>query len=195
MSSIPADKCAVLVVGVQNEFVSPKGDGFVGGNISEVLSKMNGLLERARSANVKAIIYLQSVRRKDSPEFTFYKLAPHLIEGTWNSEFVELLKPKKGDAIVRTESYDCFGRTEMEKVLKKLDVTPCEDHVVVMGGSINVSIYQCVIGLSQRHYYVSVPLDCTYGPEEVRRLALDTLESSSYDYNVTLTDSEKVEFK
>ena len=122
---------------------------------------------RFREANGK-IIHIQSVRPKDHPEFTFFDKPYSLLDNSPAVEFVEELKPYPNEIVVKKYSHDCFYQTTMEEQLKKLDLRPCRDHVVVTGIGSNNCVYHAVIGFHIRNYWVHVPEDCIHASRSRR---------------------------
>src|SRR6266545_7271393 len=124
--------------------LSPQGSGLIivdmqaegcdrqGAGRKSVSRNIRALLDRFRDANGK-IIHVQSVRAKDHPEFTFFGKEYSLIEDSPAVEFVEELKPDSNEVVVKKYSHDCFYQTFMEEELKKFDLRPCRDHIVVTG--------------------------------------------------------------
>ena len=184
-------RSAFLVVGVENDFIHPNGKLHAGPSTLGCVPKIARMLTRAREEKVK-IFFLHSVRAADAPEFKYFGHSPFLQEGTWNSEITDELKPQRGEVVVEMRSFDCFARTELESLLGRYDVRPCEDKLVIMGGNVHASLYQAVTGFSVRHYYVVVPVDCTYGEEDARKRALNRLSDVGYNHNVALTNSSRI---
>ena len=81
----------------------------------------------------------------------------------------------------------------MEEQLKKLDLRPCRDHVVVTGIGSNNCVYHAVIGFHIRNYWVHVPEDCIHASRaEGQQFALSQFRSPAYDFNVSVTRWENV---
>jgi nicotinamidase-related amidase len=184
--------------------LSPQGSGLIivdmqaegcerhGAGVKPVIRNIRALLDRFREANGK-IIHVQSVRAKDHPEFTFFGKEYSLIEDSPAVEFVEELKPGPNEVVVKKYSHDCFYRTSMEDELKKFDLRPCRDHIVVTGIGSNNCVYHAVIGFHIRNYFVYVPEDCIHASQpEGQQFALSQFRSPAYNFNVTVTRSENV---
>jgi nicotinamidase-related amidase len=184
--------------------LSPQGTGFIivdmqaegcerhGSGVKPVIRNIRALLDRFRQANGK-IIHVQSVRTKDHPEFTFFGKEYSLIEDSPAVEFVEALKPDPDEVVVKKYSHDCFYQTSMEEQLKKFDLRPCRDHIVVTGIGSNNCVYHAVIGFHIRNYFVHVPEDCIHASRaEGQQFALSQFRSPAYNFNVTVTRSENI---
>jgi nicotinamidase-related amidase len=184
--------------------LSPQGSGLIivdmqaegcerhGAGVKPVIQNIRALLDRFRQANGK-IIHVQSVRTKDHPEFTFFGKEYSLIEDSPAVEFVEELKPNSDEVIVKKYSHDCFYQTSMEDQLKKFDLRPCRDHIVVTGIGSNNCVYHAVIGFHIRNYLVHVPEDCIHASRaEGQQFALSQFRSPAYAFNVSVTRSENI---
>jgi nicotinamidase-related amidase len=177
----------LVIVDMQAEGCERHGPG-----LKPVIQNIRGLLDRFRQASGK-IIHVQSVRPKDHPEFTFFGKDYSLIEDSPAVEFVEELKPYSGEIVVKKYSHDCFYQTSMEEQLKKLDLRPCRDHVVVTGIGSNNCVYHAVIGFHIRKYLVHVPEDCIHASRaEGQQFALSQFRSPAYNFNVSVTRSESI---
>jgi ureidoacrylate peracid hydrolase len=152
---LKSDQTALVIVDMQNRFckrdMESRAYNVIEGNVR--------LLEKARKAGVK-VIFIQSTRLPDAPEFTRYGREPALIEGTWEWQIVDELEPLPGEIVVRKYSHDPFARTEIEAVLLREDIVPGETTVIVTGVSAAVCAYQACLGFSNRHYLTLIPMDC-----------------------------------
>ena len=179
--------CALIIVDMQAE-----GCERHGATLKPVILGIRALLNRFRQANGK-IIHVQSVRTKDHPEFTFFGKEYSLIDDSPAVEFVEELKPIAGEVVVKKYSHDCFYQTSMEEQLKKFDLRPCRDHIVVTGIGSNNCVYHAVIGFHIRNFIIHVPEDCIHASRaEGQQFALSQFRSPAYNFNVSVTRSENI---
>jgi nicotinamidase-related amidase len=179
--------CGLIIVDMQVEGCERHGAG-----VKPVIRNIRALLNRFRQANGK-IIHVQSVRAKDHPEFTFFGKEYSLIEDSPAVEFVEELKPEANEVVVKKYSHDCFYQTSMGEQLKKFDLRPCRDHIVVTGIGSNNCVYHAVIGFHIRNYLVYVPEDCIHASRaEGQEFALSQFRSPAYNFNVSVTRSENI---
>ena len=163
-----------------------------GATLKPVIRNIRALLDRFRQVNGK-IIHVQSVRAKDHPEFTFFGKEHSLIENSSAVEFVDELKPDSSEVVVKKYSHDCFYQTVMEEQLKKYDLRPCRDHIIVTGIGSNNCVYHAVIGFHIRNYIVHVPEDCIHASRaDGQEFALSQFRSPAYNYNVSVTRSEHI---
>ena len=163
-----------------------------GATLKPVIRNIRALLDRFRQVNGK-IIHVQSVRAKDHPEFAFFGKEYSLIENSPAVEFVDELKPDSSEVVVKKYSHDCFYQTVMEEQLKKHDLRPCRDHIIVTGIGSNNCVYHAVIGFHIRNYIVHVPEDCIHASRaDGQEFALSQFRSPAYNYNVSVTRSEHI---
>ena len=184
----------LVIVDMENDFCKPGGKKYHPDGVDEVIPKLTGLLERCRAAGVQ-VIFLQSIRYVDSPEFTRFGKPPFLLKNTWGSAIIDELTPGKGESVVEKNTHDCFYKTRMDSLLKRLGVLPETHTVVVTGIAAGICVYHAVIGFHVRHYNVVVPLDCCADWPESRKILETQMLRSAYDYNVTVTDSEMMKFR
>ncbi len=178
---------ALIIVDMQAE-----GCERHGATLKPVIRNIRALLDRFRQANGK-IIHVQSVRTKDHPEFTFFGKPYSLIDDSPAVEFVEELRPAAGEPVIKKYSHDCFYQTSMEEQLKKFDLRPCRDHIVVTGIGSNNCVYHAVIGFHIRNYIVHAPEDCIHASRaDGQQFALSQFRSPAYNYNVSVTRSENI---
>jgi nicotinamidase-related amidase len=184
---------ALVIVDMQNEFCKPGGKMYLREGVDKVIPGLKLLLERSRNAGVQ-VIFVQSVRYKDSPQFTRFGRPVMLLKGTWGSEFIEELVPRDGEPVVEKNTHDCFFKTRMDQLLEDLRILPATHTVIVTGVGASVCVYHAVIGFHVRDYNVIVPLDCCGDFSESHSVLETQMSRPGYNYNVTVTQSEKINF-
>ena len=184
---ISPENSGLIIVDMQSEGCERHGP-----TLKPVIENIRALLDRFRQANGK-IIHIQSVRRKDHPEFTVFGKEYSLIENTPAVEFIEELRPQANEIVVQKFSHDCFYQTIMEDELRKMDLRRCRDRIVVTGIGSNNCVYHAVIGFHIRNYFVIVPENCIHASRgEGQQFALSQFRSPAYDFNVKVTRSENI---
>jgi nicotinamidase-related amidase len=187
MDALSPQGSGLIIVDMQAEGCERHGTG-----VKPVIRNIRALLDRFRQANGK-IIHVQSVRTKEHPEFTFFGKEYSLIEDSPAVEFVEELQPDANEPVVKKYSHDCFYQTAMEQQLKKFDLRPCRDQIVVTGIGSNNCVYHAVIGFHIRNYIVHVPEDCIHASRpDGQQFALSQFRSAAYNFNVSVTRSENI---
>lgn len=184
---VSPENTGLIIVDMQSEGCERHGS-----TLKPVIKNIRALLDRFRQANGN-IIHVQSVRAKDHPEFTVFGKDYSLIENTPAVEFVDELKPLQNEIVVQKFSHDCFYRTTMEDELRRIDLRPCRDRILVTGIGSNNCVYHAVIGFHIRNYFVIVPEDCIHASRpEGQQFALSQFRSPAYNFNVTVTRSENI---
>ena len=192
---LEAEKTLLLVIDMENENVHPDGALYIGEKAREIVPKIVGLREQVRQAGGR-VVHTQSVRAPDALEFTVFKNPVRKLEGSWGAEIVDELKPAADEPLVVKRTHDCFYRTEMDSLLKRLGMRPGESRVIVTGISTRNCIQSAVMGFSVRDYYVYVPMDCTAHNDEKQVLqAFSLFTSFGYKHNVTMTRSDLIQLR
>jgi len=184
---------ALVVIDMENDFCKPGGKLYHPDGVDEVIPQCEKLLERSRSVGTQ-IIFVQSLREKNSPEFVRFGTSPFILRNTWGSAYIEELRPRKQEPVVEKETHDCFHKTEMDSLLARLSILPDTHSIIVMGVAADVCVYHAVIGFHVRHYNVVVPIDCCAGYPHGRRMLEEQMEGPAYNYNVAVTHSDLITF-
>ena len=127
--TITAGKTAIVFIEFQNEFAAPEGKMY--GAVKESM-EATGMLEKAANvakvAREKGCIVMHAPISfaedgSDNPNKKLGILAgcfdgKLFLKDTWNSEFVEAMKPAAGDVVVSgKKGLDAFPGTDLEKQL------------------------------------------------------------------------------
>src|SRR5262245_1107223 len=141
---IALDRTALVVVDMQNAFATKGGmfdlAGFDISGAAPVIEVNRRLLTASRRAGIE-VIYLQMAFKPDlsdagDPSSPAYhkelalimmrerpELAGRLlVEGTWDWQIVDALRPEPGDRIVRKSRYSGFCRTDLEPYLQSRNI-------------------------------------------------------------------------
>ena len=156
--TIDCTKTAILVVDMQNAFVS-KGGYFdaIGIDISataRIILPCKNIISAGRENGIK-IVYLKMLYRhplsgkglKGPPSFiksripAVLKQRPELkdnlyIDGTWGAEIIEELKPQEGDTIIKKHRHDGFIETNLAHTLRTLGIT----YLLFVGTATNICV-------------------------------------------------------
>jgi nicotinamidase-related amidase len=189
---LDAGKTLLIVVDMENSSAHPKSPRYMGEPIERIIPKIAQLRGYVR-ARGGLVIHTQSVRKPDALEFTVFNNEVRKLEGSWEAEFVDSLKPAADEPVVVKYTHDCFYQTEMESLLKRLGIRPGDGRVIITGVAARGCVQCAVTGFSIRDYYVYVPIDCAAAKEEVETLQSFSLyQSFGYRYNVTMTRSDLI---
>ena len=192
---LDAQKILLLIIDMENENAHPDGTLYIGEPVRKIIPKIAELRARVRLAGGR-VLHTQSVRSPDALEFTVFGNTVRKLKGTWGSELIDELKPAGDEPLIVKYTHDCFYQTEMDKLLKQMELKPGEGRVIVTGISTRNCVQSAVLGFSVRDYYVYVPMDCTAHNDEKQVLqAFSLFTSFGYKHNVTMTRSDLINFR
>lgn len=182
----------LLIIDMENENAHPAGALYIGEPVRKIIPNIVQLRERVRQAGGR-VIHTQSVRSPDALEFTVFKNTVRKLEGTWGSALIDDLKPVADEPLIVKHTHDCFYRTEMDALLKQMELQPGGGRVIVTGISTRNCVQSAVMGFSVRDYHVYVPMDCTAHNDDKQVLqAFSLFTSFGYKHNVTMTRSDMI---
>ena len=186
-------KTLLLIIDMENENAHPSGALYIGEPVRRIIPKIRELREKVRQAGGR-VIHTQSVRSPDALEFTVFKNTVRKLEGSWEAELIDELKPAADEPLIVKHTHDCFYQTEMDDLLARFGIRAGEGQVIVTGISTRNCVQSAVTALSVRDYYVYVPMDCTAQKDEKEVLqAFSLFTSFGYRHNVTMTRSDLIQ--
>jgi ureidoacrylate peracid hydrolase len=183
--AIDPRRAAVLVIDMQNDFGAPGGmferAGIDISGIAAAAAATRPVLSAAREAGIP-VVYLRmehapdlsDIGPDDGPHWSKHSplrvgekvTAPDgsesriLVRDTWNTAILDELAPEPGDPIVSKHRYSGFFETELDGVLRHLDVK----HLLVTGCTTSVCVESTVRDAMFRDYSCVVLEDCTAEP-------------------------------
>ena len=191
---LAAAKTLLLVIDMENENAHPAGALYIGEPVRKIIPRIAQLRDQVRQAGGR-VVHTQSVRSPDALEFTVFKNTVRKLEGTWGAELIDELKPAAEEPLIVKHTHDCFYQTEMDALLKQMELRTGEGRVIVTGISTRNCVQSAVMGFSVRDYHVYVPMDCTAHNDEKQVLqAFSLFTSFGYKHNVTMTRSDLINF-
>lgn len=147
---IPASKSAIVIVDMQNDFVS-EGGLLVVPSARDTVDTIRTLIDRSREHGVH-IIYTMDTHFENDPEWKIW--GEHCRHGTWGWHIIDALTPAKDDLIVYKNRYDGFYGTWLEHFLSSTwDI----QHLVIVGTMSNVCVLHTAASAGLRWYHVVVP--------------------------------------
>ena len=165
-----ADKAAVVVVDMINEFCKPGGKMVLPG-YERVVPPQKSVVAAARAAGMPIIWVADSHRAKLRRDREWLKRTPHCVEDTWGTQIVEDHEVRPEDRTVRKARYSAFFQTDLDLLLRDNMIT----QLIVCGVVTNICVRSTVHDAFFLGYEVAVPHDACAGtgPREH--------ESSLYD--------------
>jgi ureidoacrylate peracid hydrolase len=174
---------ALLVIDVQNIYADAASPLFVR-EFDESLARINDLA-RGFAASGRPVIYVRHVHRADGRDagrmfdFSGAPEALGFVEGTPEADYAPGLEVVAGALHMTKHRYSCFEGTELEAILRSLDVSA----VAVCGYMTNFCCESTARAAHDRDYFVDFIADATGAPdlaedfrqEEIRRAVSATL--------------------
>ena len=187
---------ALVVVDVQNDFVSPKGsaakrDEDVSSAVAMVPT-LTHLIAEARRVGL-TIVYIRTTHSEwtDTPSWIYRKSQQSALttcrEGTWGAELYEGISPLPSERVVIKHRYSAFINTDLNTVLKARGI----QSVLVCGVATNVCVETTARDAYMFDYYVTMIEDCSaaYDP----KLHLSTLENMRRHFGLVASANEIID--
>jgi nicotinamidase-related amidase len=135
MLEVWADRCAVVVVDMQNDFCHL--DGYYAGSgrdviaLQSVVDPIRRLLEQARAAGMPVVFTRLLHDQARGAMQDRHRLVPRrwtargrrLQPGSWGAQVIDDLAPRPGDLVVDKSGYSAFDRTGLEEWLRQHRIT------------------------------------------------------------------------
>jgi ureidoacrylate peracid hydrolase len=164
---IDSTRTALLVVDMQNAFVTPGGSmarlGLGTARGHGIVEPIRRLLDAFRTRHLPVIHTLTTFRSDYADaglvieRFPALRPLGHLIAGTWDAQIVEPLLPRDGEYVVAKSRFNAFFGTNLDLVLHSLHV----DTLVITGVATNICIESTVREAFVRDVRVILPRDAT----------------------------------
>ena len=151
---LPATKTAVIVVDMQNDFVTPGGKLVVPAAEATVPA-IAQLLAAARAAGVR-VAYTEDTDFEGDPEWQIWP--EHCRQGTWGWEIVEALAPQPGELVEQKCRYDGFYDTSLDHYLSRVWKV---EHLVIVGTIASICVLHTAASAGLRWFHVVLPADGT----------------------------------
>jgi ureidoacrylate peracid hydrolase len=182
---VDIDKCALLVIDMQNDF-GAKGGMFnrAGIDISPIERAVPRTMRALAAARLAAIpiVYLKmqhtadlaNAGRPNAPHWIKHRPlgvgetaeSPDgrpsrvLVEDTWNTEILPSLAPQEGDVILPKHRYSGFFETDLDRILRDRGI----EYLVVTGCTTSVCVESTIRDAMFRDYHCLLLEDCTGEP-------------------------------
>jgi biuret amidohydrolase len=170
-------RAALIVIDMQQSYSQPfeqAGIPLMTG-FAEQVDRVVGVVEACRAAGVP-VVFTQEVHRRNLVDFGREldgDESIHCLEGDPGTELVEELRPREGDYLIAKRRYSCFFGTDLEILLRGLDVQT----LLLVGGLTDVCVCYTFADAHQWNYHVRVLEDCVLGSTAERhQAALSAME-------------------
>lgn len=186
---------ALIVVDVQNDFVSPQGSaakrGEDVGAAMAMIPNLRRVIEEGRRVGL-TIVYIKTTHSEwtDSPSWIYRTSQRSGLntcrEGTWGAEFYEGISPLPSERVVIKHRYSAFINTDLNTVLKARAV----QSVLVCGVATNVCVETTARDGYMYDYYVTLIEDCSAAYEA--KLHLGTLENMRRHFGLVASSDQLI---
>lgn len=159
---ISPERAALLVVDMQNDFVSPDGKmaqfGFEIGSVRETIEPIRRLLEVARSLSYPVIhtSMINNINQNPPSWHAFWGDPVITLPGSWGAEHIEELRPLKGELVLTKYTYGAFIGTNFDTMLRRLDIKT----IMVTGTDLNICAGDTMHQAFAVGYHVVAVSDC-----------------------------------
>ncbi len=165
------DKTALLVIDMQNDFVSEKGYlGQKGQDLSMVrdtVPALTKLVEFFRQKRMQ-VIYTQTAHYRYTNTENWVSrtaqksLDPSIcIPGTWGAEIIDELKPLENEAVVVKHRYDAFLDTDLHVILRAGGI----ENIIIVGTQTNLCVDTTARTSYMKDFVTVLAEDCISTPE------------------------------
>ena len=167
-----ADKKALLVIDMLNDFIEPDGALYIGESAQEVTQQIQKIIERERREGTP-IIYICDNHRADDAEFEMFR--PHCIKNTRGGEIVDALAPQPGDYVIYKRRYSAFFGTDLDVTLREMGIS----ELILVGVCTNICVLYTAADARMLNYKVTVIKDgaASFSPE-AHEFALKEIENT-----------------
>jgi ureidoacrylate peracid hydrolase len=195
------DRCdpryaALIVVDVQNDFVSPEGSaGKRGDDVGAAMAmipNLTGLIGQARKVGL-TVVYIRTTHSDwtDTPSWIYRTSQKSGLstcrEGTWGAEFYDGIAPLPSERVVIKHRYSAFINTDLNTVLKARGI----QSILVCGVATNVCVETTARDGYMYDYYVTMIDDCSAAYDA--KLHLSTLENIRRHFGLVASSQQIIE--
>jgi len=178
-------KTTVVVIDMINDFVSGV---FKSDRAAKIIPNIKALLDHARKQKAPIIYATDAHLPNVDPEFEVW--GAHAVAGTWGSDIVDELKPKKGDFHIFKRKYSAFQGTDLDQLLRELKI----DTVILAGVVTDICIQHTAADAFFKGYKIIVPRDCVEAADTPTQEAAIKYLRKAYGCEIT-TSSELMKKK
>jgi ureidoacrylate peracid hydrolase len=187
---------ALLVVDVQNDFVSPEGSAAKRGDdvgaATAMVPNLIRFIDHGRRVGL-TIVYVRTTHSEwtDTPSWIYRTSQRSGLntcrEGTWGADFYQGISPLPSERVVIKHRYSAFINTDLNTVLKARGV----QSVLVCGVATNVCVETTARDAYIYDYYVTMIDDCSAAYDA--KLHLGTLENMRRHIGLVASSQEVIE--
>ena len=181
---IDLERTAVMVIDMQNAFVSKGGMFDKGGHdmasIAAVIGPNKAVIEAARKNGVKVVyaVHRLTPDMREIGPFSRYRFNPawlddpdvrngSIIEGTWGTEIIGELKPRDDEMVIVKRRFSAFSGTELDMMLRTYDIR----YLIFTGVATNICVESTLREASHLQYLPVLVTDAVAATHPSRQQA------------------------
>ncbi|HEX7227846.1 MAG TPA: isochorismatase family cysteine hydrolase [Candidatus Binatia bacterium] len=195
------DRCdpryaALIVVDVQNDFVSPQGSaGKRGDDVGAAMAmipNLTRLIDEGRKVGL-TIVYIRTTHSEwtDTASWIYRTSQKSGLntcrERTWGAEFYDGIAPLPSERVVIKHRYSAFINTDLNTVLKARGI----ESILVCGVATNVCVETTARDGYMYDYYVTMVDDCSAAYDA--KLHMGTLENIRRHFGLVASSDQVIE--
>lgn len=197
---IAQDRCALLVIDMQNDFVSPEGAmarfGFDLSMVQEIAPRLARFIQQARQRGTFLVHtrVINDATQNPPSWYAFWGPPAVTIEGSWGAEFAPGFEPQEGEPVVTKYTYGAFTGTNLDTILRRREVKT----LIVTGTGPNICAGDTMHQGFALGYHIVAPRDClasftVKGPEFNRMVKEVAMYIIERHYGKVVTSEEIVQ--
>jgi ureidoacrylate peracid hydrolase len=184
---IRPDRAALLIIDMQNDFVSVRGKmaefGFETANVRATVPLIRALLDAARSGGF-AVIHTRMINddAQNPPSWRSFWGEPAMtLPGSWGAEQVMELSPLPGEIVLSKYTYGAFLGTNLDSILRRKRI----ETLMIAGTDLNICAGDTIHQAFALGYHVVAVSDCLASfsrvgkehAEQLQKMALYIVEN------------------
>jgi len=174
-------KTAVLVIDMINDFVTGV---FKNRRAEKIIPNVKQLLSFARENKIPVVYVSDAHLPSVDTEFNVW--GQHAVAGTWGAQVVDELVPRKGDFILQKRRYSGFQGTDLDQLLRDLEV----DTLILTGVVTDICIQHTAADAFFKGYRTTVPKDCVEAIDDQTQMS--ALNYMQRVYRCEITEADKI---
>jgi len=159
---VAPDRTALIIVDMQNDFVAPEGKmaefGFYLENVRETIKPIKSLLQAARALHYPVLhsSMINDINQNPSSWYAFWGEPAVTLPGSWGADYIDELKPQKGELIITKYTYGAFEGTNLNTILRSKGIQT----LMVAGTDLNICAGDTIHQAFALGYHVLAVSDC-----------------------------------
>jgi len=187
---VDLNRTAVMVIDMQNAFVSEGGMFALSGKDMEYIGKTvkpnQEIIKAAREKGVKVVYAVHRITAdgKETGPMSRFSMNPSrmnnpeirrgsIIEDTWGTEIIDELKPREDEMVIVKRRFGAFTGTELDMMLRTFDIR----YLIFTGVATNICVETSLREASQLQYLPVLVSDaCAASDPDRQQSSIDNIK-------------------